>query len=139
MPRGCFASSAAFEVFKNRYLQGILREVQGIKKTKKFCERGDSNPHRSPHYHLKVARLPIPPLPQWNARIIRGRFIGFKDSFIFALFCFRILLKGIGSYLLTKLENRSTALAIHSSGISIVCREENFFCWQHSCKTFTSS
>jgi hypothetical protein len=29
----------------------------------KECERWDSNPHKLPHYHLKVARLPIPPLP----------------------------------------------------------------------------
>ena len=35
-----------------------------------FCERGDSNPHRLPHYHLKVARLPIPPLPQRGNEII---------------------------------------------------------------------
>ena len=28
------------------------------------CERGDSNPHEKTHYHLKVARLPIPPPPR---------------------------------------------------------------------------
>ncbi len=28
-------------------------------KNLRFCERGDSNPHELPHYHLKVARLPF--------------------------------------------------------------------------------
>ena len=27
-----------------------------------WCERGDSNPHGLPHWHLKPARLPVPPL-----------------------------------------------------------------------------
>jgi hypothetical protein len=28
------------------------------------CEKGDSNPQEEyPHYHLKVARLPVPPSP----------------------------------------------------------------------------
>ena len=35
-----------------------------------WCERGDSNPHGLPHWHLKPARLPIPPLsrPPVNAQ-----------------------------------------------------------------------
>ena len=35
-----------------------------------WCERGDSNPQGLPHWHLKPARLPIPPLsrPPMNAQ-----------------------------------------------------------------------
>ena len=32
--------------------------------TANWCERGDSNSHGLPHWHLKPARLPIPPLSQ---------------------------------------------------------------------------
>src|SRR3984885_15828186 len=39
-----------------------------------YCERGDLNPHGLLHYHLKVARIPIPPLPQnrWSKRSYQG-------------------------------------------------------------------
>ena len=32
-----------------------------------WCERGDSNPHGLPHWHLKPARLPVPPLSRSTA------------------------------------------------------------------------
>ena len=54
--------------------QKFFHKRNSLKKTphqklgvaKRLCERGDLNPHREwlPHYHLKVARLPVPPLPQ---------------------------------------------------------------------------
>ena len=42
------------------------RKVCGVSSQRRrvrcWCERGDSNPHGLPHWHLKPARLPIPPL-----------------------------------------------------------------------------
>ena len=36
-----------------------------------WCERRDSNSHGLPHWHLKPARLPIPPLSPYKAQFRR--------------------------------------------------------------------
>ena len=59
-----------------------VRTAQGAVSVRRlarsWCERGDSNPHGLPHWHLKPARLPIPPLsrlptePEYIARPVKG-------------------------------------------------------------------
>lgn len=47
------------------------------------CERGDSNPHEQAHYHLKVARLPVPPLPHiFETTSYHFSYIPFNPYFI---------------------------------------------------------
>ena len=56
---------------------GARRRV-GPAPAQSWCERGDSNPHGLPHWHLKPARLPVPPLsrlstgPKYIARPVNG-------------------------------------------------------------------
>jgi hypothetical protein len=44
-----------------RKAPGRGKEVKRERAGQKLCERGDSNPHGSPHRDLNPARLPVPP------------------------------------------------------------------------------
>ena len=54
------------------------------RRERNWCERGDSNPHGLPHWHLKPARLPVPPLSrsptaaQYKATAVEQRMAGRK-------------------------------------------------------------
>ena len=61
-----------------RLRRGSARRPVIPASTWSWCERGDSNPHGLPHWHLRPARLPVPPLSrpreniQYIARLVGG-------------------------------------------------------------------
>src|SRR5947207_2743693 len=65
----------------NRFTEQII---------KRWCRRGDSNPHELPHTPLKRARLPVPPLrlvregcqkiARRGCSLVRYFFVGFGEA-----------------------------------------------------------